>query len=54
MKRLSKKFGPYQCSVFKKEMFLLSQYEGMYSHFELLIETFLYFVRYFYIIILTF
>ena len=40
-----KKFRPYQCAVFKKGMFLLCQYEEMYSHFKLLIETFSYFVR---------
>ena len=40
-----KKFRPYQCAVFKKEMFLLYPYEEMYSHFKLLIETFSYFVR---------
>ena len=40
-----KKFRPYQCAVFKKEMFLLCPYEEMYSHFKLLIETFSYFVR---------
>ena len=44
MKRY-KKFRPYQCAVFKKEMFLLCPYEEMYSHFKLLIETFSYFVR---------
>ena len=44
MKRY-KKFRPYQCAAFKKEMFLLSPYEEMYSHFKLLIETFSYFVR---------
>ena len=44
MKRY-KKFRPYQCAVFKKEMFLLYPYEEMYSHFKLLIETFSYFVR---------
>ena len=44
MKRY-KKFRPYQCAVFKKEMFLLCPYEEMYSHFKLLAETFLYFVR---------
>ena len=35
MKRY-KKFRPYQCAVFKKEMFLLCPYKGMYSHFKLL------------------
>ena len=40
-----KKFRPYQCAVFKKEMFLLCPYEEMYSHFKLLVETFSYFVR---------
>ena len=44
MKRY-KKFRPYQCAVFKKEMFLLFPYEEMYSHFKLLVETFSSFVR---------
>ena len=44
MKRY-KKFRSYQCAVFKKEMFFLCQYEEMYSHFKLLIETFTYFFR---------
>ena len=39
-----KKFGPYQCAVLKKEMFLCP-YEEMYSHFKLLVQTFSYFVR---------
>ena len=38
MKRY-KKFRPYQCAVFRKEMFLLCPYEEMYSYFKLLIET---------------
>ena len=44
MKRY-KKFRPYQCVVFKKEMFLICPYEEMYSHLKLLMETFSYFVR---------
>ena len=40
-----KKFRPCQCAVFKNEMFLLCAYEEMYSHFNLLVETFSYFVR---------
>ena len=40
-----KKFRPYQCAAFKKEMFLLCPYEEPYSHFKLLIETFSYFFR---------
>ena len=44
MKRY-KKFIPYQHAVFKKEMFLLSPYEEMYSHFKLLKESFSYFFR---------
>ena len=44
MKRYTK-FRPYQCAVFKKEMFLLCPYDEMYSHFKLLLETFSYFVR---------
>ena len=44
MKRY-KKFRPYKCAVFKKEMFLLCPYDEMYSQFKLLVETFSYFVR---------
>ena len=44
MKRY-KKLRPYQYAVFKKEVFLLSPYEEMYSHFKLLVQTFSYFVR---------
>ena len=44
MKR-HKKFRRYQCAVFEKEMFIFCPYEGMYSHFKLLIETFSYFFR---------
>ena len=33
MKRY-KKFSPYQCAVFKKEMFLLCPFQEMYSHFS--------------------
>ena len=36
MKRY-KKFKPYQCPVFKKEMFLLCPYEEINSHFKLLV-----------------
>ena len=40
--------------VFLKEIFFLCPYEEMFSHFKLLTETFPYFVRRFYILILTF
>ena len=39
-----KKFRPYQCVIFKKEMFLLCPYEEMYSYYKLLIETFSYLI----------
>ena len=37
MKRF-KKFKPYQRAVFKKEISILRPYQGMYSHFQLLVE----------------
>ena len=43
MKRY-KNFRPYQCAVFKREMFLPCPYEEMYWHFKLLVEAFSYFV----------
>ena len=42
---MSKKFRPYQCAIFKKEMLLLFPYEEMFSHIKLLTETFSYFAR---------
>ena len=44
MKRY-KKLKPHQRAVLKKEFFLLCPYDEMYSPFQLLIETFSYFVR---------